>query len=101
MFLRISALSWAALSLSEAPVDSRVSRRTFLKATGLAGVASLSFDRGLGLLASELQVEPFSVPLSIPPVLKPVRTEGGRDYYELKMKPRDSIPTTMSTSLSA
>ncbi len=28
-------------------------------------------------------VEPFEVPLPIPPILKPVRTDAGSDYYEM------------------
>jgi spore coat protein A len=30
--------------------------------------------------------EPFKVPLPVPPVLEPVRTDAGTDYYEMTQK---------------
>jgi spore coat protein A len=67
------------------------SRRKFFK-VGLMGAAALAL--WLGTLSIPLtrlgasapvrspSVQPFRVPLPIPPVLKPVRTSSDTDYYE-------------------
>jgi spore coat protein A len=69
----------------------KISRRKFLK-VGLMGAAALALPLGtlsipltrLGASASvrSPSVQPFRVPLPIPPVLKPVRTSSDTDYYE-------------------
>ncbi|MCP2341094.1 multicopper oxidase family protein [Actinomadura rupiterrae] len=82
------------------------SRRTFLLATGagLAGVVALRScggtdqiggggdhgDRGGGeadtggrVLPSKVKVEPFKVPLPVPPVLRPDRSDASSDHYTL------------------
>jgi spore coat protein A, manganese oxidase len=41
---------------------------------------------GGGALAGDLRVRPFRVPLAIPPILRPVRRAGGRDYYVTTMR---------------
>ncbi len=62
-------------------------RRELLKVGAIAGGASLlNSSRAITLLSEFAQVEAFSVPLPIPPVLKPVRRKGGRDYYEITMR---------------
>ena len=39
------------------------------------------------LLPSKAKLpEPFEVPLPVPPVLEPVRTDAGADYYEMTQK---------------
>ncbi len=70
----------------------KVSRRRFLKLGAMAG-AGLALPLGtlsiplprLGAAASVRgpSVEPFQVPLPIPPVLEPVRTGTDTDYYEM------------------
>jgi FtsP/CotA-like multicopper oxidase with cupredoxin domain len=62
------------------------SRREFLKMSAIAGAAlTLPLDR-IAALAGDLRVQPFQVPLAIPPVLKPVRSDGNRDYYVTTMR---------------
>src|SRR5215204_7234447 len=73
----------------------KISRRGFLK-MGLMGGAGLALPLGtlsipLSRLAASAaarspSVEPFVVPLPIPPILKPVRTATGTDYYEMTQK---------------
>jgi spore coat protein A, manganese oxidase len=73
----------------------RLSRGRFLKA-GAMGAAGLALPLGtLSVPVSRLAasssvrspgVEPFSVPLPIPPVAEPVRTDGGADYYEITQR---------------
>lgn len=63
------------------------SRRDFLKAA-LAGGAALALPRpALALADLVAAVEPFSVPLRIPRVLKPVRSTDDRDYFVTTMRP--------------
>lgn len=63
------------------------SRRDFLK-LALAGGAALALPRPAFALADGLvAVEPFQVPLRIPPVLKPTRSTGERDYFVTTMRP--------------
>ncbi|SEH02625.1 spore coat protein A [Nonomuraea solani] len=56
--------------------------------TGGTGGANTSEEGSAGaLLASEAPLpDPFTVALPIPPVLKPVRGDGGTDYYEITQK---------------
>jgi spore coat protein A len=84
-----------------------ITRKEFLKlgTLGLVGGAGLALTSGVStswpqgrgnemtgnLLRSEAQLpEPFGVPLSVPPVLKPVRTDSRArattDYYEITLK---------------
>src|SRR5215212_8099279 len=73
----------------------KISRRRFLK-MGLMGGAGLALPLGtLSIPLSRLaasstlrspSVEPFEVPLPIPPILKPVRTDADTDYYEITQK---------------
>src|SRR5687768_3694709 len=70
----------------------KITRRRFLKLGAMAG-AGLVLP--LGTLAVPVTrmaastamrspgVEPFRVPMPMPPVLEPVRTDGGADYYEI------------------
>ena len=72
-----------------------ISRRKFLKLGAMAG-AGLALPLGtLSVPVSRLaasasvaspRVEPFTVPLPVPPVLKPVRREEGIDYYEITQR---------------
>jgi spore coat protein A len=65
----------------------RISRGEFLR-LGLAGGVMLAFGRSAGtVLPSKAKLpEPFKVPLPVPPVLEPVRTDAGADYYEITQK---------------
>jgi FtsP/CotA-like multicopper oxidase with cupredoxin domain len=72
-----------------------LSRRTFLTVAGGTGLAATLTDCGLEaspsqsaeLLHSETPLpEPFKVPLPIPPVKKPIRTQGETDYYRVVQK---------------
>ena len=73
----------------------KISRRRFLK-MGLVGGVGLALPLGtLSIPLSHLaasstlrspSVAPFEVPLPIPPILKPVRTDAGADYYEMTQK---------------
>jgi spore coat protein A len=74
----------------------RISRGEFLR-LGLAGGVMLAFGgsacSGSGegstgtVLPSKAKLpEPFKVPLPVPPVLEPVRTDAGADYYEITQK---------------
>ena len=72
----------------------RMTRRQLLN-FGMAGAASLalggcssSFGEGdqIGRLASSALVplpEPFGVPLPVPPVLTPLRSQDGIDIYQI------------------
>jgi spore coat protein A len=71
-----------------------ISRREFLK-LGLAAGVTLAFGgtacSGEGstgtLLPSKAKLpEPFKVPLPVPSVLEPVRSDAGADYYEMTQK---------------
>src|SRR5215208_407720 len=73
-----------------------ISRREFLK-LGLAGGVALTLPlsasgcSGEGSTGTLLQSrtklpEPFRVPLPIPPVLEPVRSDAHADYYEITQK---------------
>jgi FtsP/CotA-like multicopper oxidase with cupredoxin domain len=63
------------------------SRREFLKMAAVGGTA-LALPRPFSAPAHAAAApEPFSVPLRIPPVLKPVRRDGSRDYFETIMRP--------------
>jgi spore coat protein A, manganese oxidase len=73
----------------------RITRGSFLK-LGVTAGAGLALPLGaLSVPASRLaasasvaspRVEPFRVPLPIPPVLEPARTNGGTDYYEITQR---------------
>jgi spore coat protein A len=74
----------------------KVSRGEFLR-LGLAGGTMLALPFGASgcsgegstgtLLPSKAKLpEPFKVPLPVPPVLEPVRTDAGTDYYEMTQK---------------
>ena len=70
----------------------KISRKKFLK---LGAMASAGLALPLGTLSIPLSrlaasasvrspsVTPFEVPLPIPPILKPVRTDADTDYYEM------------------
>jgi spore coat protein A len=70
----------------------KFTRKKFLK-LGLVGTAGLALPLGtLSIPVSRLaasasvrspSVKSFEVPLPIPPILKPVRTDAGTDYYEM------------------
>jgi spore coat protein A len=67
----------------------KMTRRKFLK-LGLVGGAGLALSAGaLGACQtvrtprSSPLVVPFRVPLPIPPVLEPVRSDGTTDHYEI------------------
>jgi spore coat protein A len=72
-----------------------ISRRRFLK-MGLMASSGLALPLGtLSIPMSRLAasssvrspgVEPFTVPLPIPPILKPVRTAADTDYYEMTQR---------------
>jgi spore coat protein A, manganese oxidase len=73
-----------------------ISRREFLK-LGLAGGVALALPFGTSacsgegstgtLLPSRAKLPaPFRVPLPVPPVLRPVRTEADIDYYEMTQR---------------
>ena len=74
------------------------SRRDFLRLGLAAGIGvALPFSTaacsGSGegstgtLLPSKAKLpRPFGVPLPVPPVLEPVRTDAGADYYEMTQK---------------
>ena len=79
-----------------------ISRREFLK-MGLAGGLALTIPFGASacsssgsgstgtLLQSKAKLPaPFRVPLPVPPVLEPVRSDRGADYYELTQKAGES-----------
>jgi spore coat protein A, manganese oxidase len=73
----------------------KMTRRRFLK-MGLMGAAGLALPLGtlsiplsrLGASASvrSPSVEPFEVPLPIPPILKPLRKGANADYYEMTQR---------------
>lgn len=61
-----------------------VDRREFLKmAAVMSAAGALRVDAAL---AGTMTVEPFRVPLRIPPVLRPVSRRDGVDYYETTMR---------------
>jgi hypothetical protein len=80
---------------TEGGLTLKISRRRFLKLGAMAG-AGLALPLGalsipLSRLAASASarspsVEPFEVPLPIPPILKPVRTGADTDYYEITQK---------------
>lgn len=61
------------------------SRRQFLKMTATAG-ATLALPFGASSVLAADGVRPFRVPLSVPPVMRPVRSDAKRDYYRLVMR---------------
>ena len=78
----------------------KISRKNFLK-LGLAGAAGLvlpfgasacgtreadSGSTGVLVRSTATLPEPFGVPLPIPPVLKPVRSDATTDYYEITQR---------------
>jgi hypothetical protein len=69
-----------------------LSRRSLLRLLGagaVAGVAGCDYPQGtLGeLLTSQLPLpRPFQVPLPVPPVARPARSDGDTDYYELTQR---------------
>ncbi len=74
----------------------KISRREFFR-LGLAGGVALAFPFGASacsgegstgtLLPSKAKLpEAFKIPLPVPPVLAPLRTETGIDYYEMTQK---------------
>src|SRR5918995_991197 len=73
----------------------KITRRRFLKLGAMAG-AGLVLPLGtlsvpVARMASSTAmrspgVEPFRVPLPMPPVLEPVRTDSGADYYEIAQR---------------
>jgi FtsP/CotA-like multicopper oxidase with cupredoxin domain len=74
----------------------RPTRKEFLK-LGFAGGVALALPLGVSGCSSGDQTEtllrssaplpePFSVPLPVPPVLEPVRTDANTDYYELTQR---------------
>jgi spore coat protein A, manganese oxidase len=80
----------------------KISRRECLK-LGLAGAVTLALPFGASacsgsgagstgtLLPSKAKLpEPFRVPLPVPPVLEPVRSDAGVDYYEVTQKVGES-----------
>lgn len=81
----------------------KVSRKTFLK-MGLIGGAGLALPLGtLSIPVSRLSasaavrspsMEPFEVPLPIPPILEPTRSDSTTDYYEIvqKMGTQEILP---------
>jgi spore coat protein A len=74
----------------------KISRREFLRLGLVAGMgvvlpfgpSACSGEGSTGrLLPSRTKLpEPFRVPLPVPPVLEPARTEAGTDYYEMTQK---------------
>jgi spore coat protein A len=76
----------------------QMTRRTFLKAgmvggavvllpaTAMSGCGSQRSREDSERRSSAGRVEPFTLPLALPPVLKPVSTEGGMDRYELTQR---------------
>jgi spore coat protein A, manganese oxidase len=76
-------------------MDMKISRKKFLKLGAMAGtglalpLGTLSIPLSRVAASASLRspsVEPFKVPLPIPPVLKPVRTDAGTDYYEITQR---------------
>ena len=74
----------------------RPTRKEFLK-LGLVGGVALALPFGASGCSSGNQTgalmrssaplpEPFSIPLPLPPVLEPVRTDANADYYELTQR---------------
>ncbi|MEV6232408.1 multicopper oxidase family protein [Saccharopolyspora shandongensis] len=81
-------------------MSGRISRRSLLLGTGaavLAGGVGVPLGLGIGgssstgtLLRSELPLPPpFQRPLVVPPVLKPVRSTAGEDFYEMTQRVAD------------
>jgi spore coat protein A len=71
----------------------KMSRRRFIGLAAGSGAAALLGGCGIRtaqtaeLVASELPPpEPFRVPLPIPPVKRPLRTDGTTDYYEIQQR---------------
>lgn len=74
----------------------RITRKEFLKVAGSAAIAlplgslatSSCNNRSLlsGQRTSQIDVKPFQVPLPIPPILQPTRSDRTTDYYEITQK---------------
>ena len=101
-------------------VGMNISRRDFLK-MGMEGAAVLFLPFGAsgcgGLTAGNNSTQgsagtllksaaklpgPFRVPLPIPPVLEPIRTDATTDYYRITQKISQAIaryPTTAATAV--
>jgi spore coat protein A, manganese oxidase len=76
-----------------------VSRRGFLGLVGAGGAAAALASCGIGGLIGQTAEflpsraplpKPFRVPLPIPPVKQPVRTDGTTDYYEIVQRAADA-----------
>lgn len=64
-----------------------ISRRKFLGLVGAGTLSTLAYPRSfLAEVVAQTGVQPFQVPLRIPPVLKPHRRDG-KDYFSLTMRP--------------
>ncbi|MEV0701709.1 multicopper oxidase family protein [Saccharopolyspora sp. NPDC050389] len=81
-------------------MSGRISRRSVLLGAGaaaLAGGIGVSWGLGIGgssstgsLLRSALPLpRPFQLPLAVPPVLQPVRSTAGEDFYEITQRVAD------------
>lgn len=64
-----------------------MSRRDAIKLGSAAGAALIFPTRQLASALSDdpLELPPFSVPLSLPPVLKPTRRTGDTDFYDMRI----------------
>lgn len=62
------------------------SRREFLKMTAIAGTSAALPSHWLAASLLNSRIRPFAVSLAIPPVMKPVRRDGDREYYEVRMR---------------
>ncbi|WNV87335.1 multicopper oxidase family protein [Umezawaea sp. Da 62-37] len=61
-----------------------VTRRSLMKLTGLGGaVALLPAERAIAALMPTVTATPFSAPLPIPPVARPVRQTATTDFYNV------------------
>lgn len=61
-------------------------RREFLRIAAAAGAALALPRHGFAASFMDARVRPFAFPLTIPPVMKPRRSDGDRDYYEVTMR---------------
>ncbi|TCO52844.1 multicopper oxidase family protein [Actinocrispum wychmicini] len=81
-----------------------LNRRGTLKLGAVAGVAlALPAERLVSaVVGSPPAVQPFTTPLPIPPVLSPVYSDRGTDYYEMTAKPAnvEILPGTRTNMLT-